>query len=100
MKDLLPEELKVYTPKTIKTRTELLQELEEIRSTGVAFDCEEHTQGLCAVGTVVKVPIEYPTAISIPIPSVRFAGNEEMFASAIRQTALEIESRFNLREVL
>src|SRR5579885_1819140 len=42
---LLPRELEPLTPYTITSREQLLEELERIRRTGVAFDREEHTLG-------------------------------------------------------
>jgi DNA-binding IclR family transcriptional regulator len=44
------------TPHTITDRDELEAELEEIRQRGVAYNREESTEGLNAVGTVVKGP--------------------------------------------
>ncbi len=40
------EELKTLTDKTVATRTELKQDLKQIRSTGVSFDIDGNTEGL------------------------------------------------------
>ena len=51
----------------------LRQELEKVRVSGLAFDIDEHTPGVCAIGTAFLDAHGHPYAISIPIPSVRFA---------------------------
>jgi len=38
----------------------------------VAFDLEEHTEGICAVGTAVFDKVGKPYAISIPVPAQRY----------------------------
>ncbi len=91
---LIPEHLPSYTAKTITTRDELIRELETVRNTGVAYDKEEHTLGICALGTVVLGPLNSTAAISIPVPSVRFYGNEVKLASAMLETRDAINSRY------
>jgi len=91
---IIPKKLHSYTPKTLQTRDELLQELETVRLTGVAYDREEHTQGICAVGAVVYAPMDTIAALTIPVPSVRFYGNEENLVSALLQTCQAINSRY------
>jgi DNA-binding IclR family transcriptional regulator len=90
---LLPEQLQVFTPKTIPTRAQLMKELERVRSEGVGYDCEEHTLGICAVGSVIQGFMNPLTAISIPVPSIRFYGNEEKLVSALTQTCETISQR-------
>jgi DNA-binding IclR family transcriptional regulator len=38
----------------------------------VAFDLEEHTEGICAVGTAFLDPVGRCMALSIPVPTTRF----------------------------
>jgi DNA-binding IclR family transcriptional regulator len=94
IKRMLPEQLPIFTSNTIPTRSQLLTELQEIRSLGVAMDREEHTIGICAVGTVVTLPNRKPAAISIPIPTIRFEGKEEKFVHALLLTRNMINARF------
>jgi DNA-binding IclR family transcriptional regulator len=56
-----------------KTRTidSLLQEINEIRTRGIAFDREEHSLGICALGTAFRDQAGTIYAISIPIPTNR-----------------------------
>ena len=91
---ILPERLPIYTPKTIPTRRQLMQELERVRMEGVAFDREEHTQGICAVGAAIQGLMGALAAISIPVPSVRFYDNESKFVPALIRTCEAINQRF------
>jgi DNA-binding IclR family transcriptional regulator len=61
----------------------LLGQLTEIRAAGVAYDREEHTTGICAVGSVVPAPDGGYAAVSIPLPAQRFYGNEKGLAEAL-----------------
>jgi DNA-binding IclR family transcriptional regulator len=48
-----------------------LAEIDTIRSTGVAEDRQEHTEGICATGTAFRV-ISGIYAVSLPMPALRF----------------------------
>src|SRR3954464_14950089 len=80
---VLPTRLKRCTPATITGRAELLAELEAVRRTHVAFDREEHTSGISAAGIAVRDPFGALAAISVPMPTQRFAGREEEIAEAL-----------------
>lgn len=85
---LLPDPLPRFTPQTIASRPRLLAELEAIRRDGVAFDREEHTEGICAVGAAIAAPGDGgAAAISVPVPSQRFTGAEDRIAAATREAA-------------
>ncbi len=86
---LLPARLQRTTPKTIASRSALLEELARIRRRGVAFDREEHTQGICAVGAAVLDAAGPVAAISVPVPTPRFGGNEKRYAAEVRAAAEE-----------
>ena len=88
---LLPARLERLTPTTITGRGQLLDELERIRVEGVAFDREEHTPGICAVGAVVRDASGRLAAVTVPLPAQRFYGNEEALVGPIRRTCKEIE---------
>jgi DNA-binding IclR family transcriptional regulator len=94
VENLLPKELKWYTDKTITNRDELLKELETVRSEGVAFSREEHIEGICAAGAVVVDRLGNRSAVSIPLPSTRFYGNEEKLISALLKTCQNINRHF------
>ncbi len=85
---LLPDPLPRLTPQTIVSREQLLAELAAIRRAGIAFDREEHTEGICAVGAAVGAPGDpAAAAISVPVPSQRFTAAEERIVAATREAA-------------
>ena len=82
---LLPARLEPHTSQTIASRAKLLVELDDVRKAGVAFDREEHTEGICAVGVALPDSSGAPmAAISVPMPSQRFHGQEKRVAIAVR----------------
>ena len=85
--DLLPAQLTRFTGTTITTRAALLGELDAVRRTGVAFDREEHTDGISAVAALVTDGSGPVAAMSVPVPTQRFTGNEARYAAAVRAAA-------------
>jgi DNA-binding IclR family transcriptional regulator len=73
VKAVVPARLSRYTPATLTRRSALLEELTDIRRTGVALDCEEHTEGISAGGFAVRDGSGTVAAISVPMPTQRFA---------------------------
>jgi DNA-binding IclR family transcriptional regulator len=98
VRKLLPRRLKPRTPNTITSLTALMRELEEIREGGVAFDREEHTEGICAVGVAVRESIGADAAITVPMPSQRFAKRETPTVRALVDTQHRIERHFGAPE--
>lgn len=88
---LLPERLDQLTPNTTTDRGQLLAELEEVRATRLAYDREEHTLGICAVGTTLTGADRRPVAMTMPMPAHRFYGNEEALAKALLATRRQFE---------
>lgn len=86
---LLPSRLAALTPNTITSRKRLWAELHRVRDARVAYDREEHTLGICAVGAVVTDPYGPVAAISVPVPAVRFNGNEHTITRALLQVCGE-----------
>lgn len=88
---LLPSRLPRLTPATIASHAALQAELERIRAAGgVAFDREEHTEGICAVGAVVRDAAGAPVAaISVPVPTPRFRRREARLGRAVAAVARE-----------
>lgn len=85
---LLPKRLPRLTPHTIVSRAELLAELDLIRHSGAAFDREEHTEGICAVGAAISDGADpAAAAISVPAPAQRFRDNERRIEVAVREAA-------------
>jgi IclR family acetate operon transcriptional repressor len=69
--DALPTELPPRTKNTIKTRSELLARLEEIREKGYSFDLEEAYVGVRCVGVAVAVPRWPVVHVSFTLPLQR-----------------------------
>jgi DNA-binding IclR family transcriptional regulator len=86
---ILPARLAAFTPATITTKRDLWAELETVRATGVAYDREEHTEGIAAVGAVVRDAYGVAAAISVPVPSQRFAGREDELAERVLAVCAE-----------
>jgi DNA-binding IclR family transcriptional regulator len=84
---LLPARLARFTPATITTRAALATELEQIRRDGIAFDREEHTEGISAVGAAVLDAGTVVAALSVPVPTARFAGQRERYTKEVRAAA-------------
>jgi DNA-binding IclR family transcriptional regulator len=91
VRDTLPSQLERYTEQTTTQRPELMAELDSIREGGVAFDREEHTEGICAGGIAVIDAFGALAALSVPMPMQRFYGREDEIATELlvtRQAAL------------
>jgi len=72
IKLLGPKRLDAHTPNTVTDTKALLAQLSSIRKSKVAYDHEEHLEGVSAVGTFIQEPGGKLYAISIPVPTVRF----------------------------
>lgn len=88
---LLPKKLEALTPKTITSRARLWEELERIAETGVAFDREEHTEGISAVGTAVRDSATIIAAITVVAPTQRFERNVDFYTERLLHAKREIE---------
>jgi DNA-binding IclR family transcriptional regulator len=80
---LLPARLPRHTPATITSRAALLEQLAEIRASHIAFDHEEHTEGISAAGFALRDPAGRLAAITVPMPTQRFAGREALIAKRL-----------------
>lgn len=83
-----------FTPNSICTWSQLEAEIKEIRKTGIAFDHDEHTLGISAVGTSIIGPEGEAAAISVPTPSVRFTDKKKEIEAAIRDCRNLLIERF------
>jgi DNA-binding IclR family transcriptional regulator len=88
---LLPDRLERLTPNTVGQLDDLIRELADVRERGVAFDREEHTLGICAIGTAIVDSDGRAVAITVPTPVQRFYGNEEKISSALLAARKELE---------
>ena len=72
MKRRLPKRLEIPARHTLVNRKDLLAELDEVRATGLAYDCEEHHAGICGVGVAITDIDGSSASISVPMPAARF----------------------------
>lgn len=79
------------TPRTLTRLDDLLQDLKNVRKTGVAIDREEHTFGICAAGVVTRDPVGNMVAISVPVPAQRFYKNQRQIVARLRATKEALE---------
>lgn len=59
-------------------------EIAEIRTDGVAFDRDEHTDGISAAGVAARVAGGNVVAISVPAPTERFLAHRDRIVAALR----------------
>jgi DNA-binding IclR family transcriptional regulator len=83
------------TPRSLTRLDALLRELAIVRRSGVAFDHEEHTLGICAVSVAFRDPLGNPVAISVPVPTQRFADAQAKIAKQLIATKHAMETRRN-----
>lgn len=75
---------------TKEAEVTLLRELEDVRDSGVAFDRDEHTDGISAVGAAFFDRQGDLYAVSLPTPSSRFRLEETRLAENLLQTMKQI----------
>jgi DNA-binding IclR family transcriptional regulator len=92
VRELLPQPLLRLTPRTVAGPDELLEELEQVRMTGIGFDREEHATGVCAVARTVSAPDGWTAAVTVPLPAERFYGYEHVLISVLDAACAEIET--------
>ncbi len=86
---------RAYEPRTPRTLTKigaLLADLKMVRKTGVAYDREEHTLGICAVGVALQDPLGNAVAISVPVPTQRFQQQHSVIAERLLATKRAMEA--------
>jgi DNA-binding IclR family transcriptional regulator len=79
----LKRDLDRYTARTLTDPARLEAELERIRAEEVAYDIEEHTEGLCATATLLRGRLGGLFAVGIPVPAQRFHGHQDRFRTAL-----------------
>jgi len=83
------------TPKTLTRLDTLLSDLRGVRRTGIAYDREEHTLGICAAGVALHDPLGNAVAISVPVPSQRFQNHQALIAEKLAATKNALERHMN-----
>lgn len=88
------------TPNTIGKPAELRIAVEACVRSGVAFDDEEHTEGICAVGTAFYDPLGRCLALSVPVPTTRFKRMKADLVKHILNARATILGTFQLEPVI
>ncbi len=86
------------TPRTITDPATLLEELDQVRAEGVAYDREENSEGICAVGMVLRGLSGAALAVSVPLPAQRFYGREPLLRDALLSWGKQVERELGGRD--
>ncbi len=87
---LLKKGLFKETKNTLENTNELLSEIQRIRISKIAFDDQEHTEGISAAGTAFHDPLGRIFAISVPVPTIRFVRSREVITDALLHLRSEL----------
>lgn len=91
IKQLFPAELPACTPHTLSSRAALLDELQTVRDTHMAYARQEHTLGLSSIA----VAIDSHTglyAFEVTLPEARFDEKREVVEKALLKSVEMIQS--------
>lgn len=99
MEKLIGRSYQARTPKTLTDLKTLLADLKTVRKTGVAYDLEEHTVGICAAGVAMQDKLGNAVAISVPVPTQRFAGQQKHIADRLLATKSALEARMQAEKI-
>jgi DNA-binding IclR family transcriptional regulator len=69
---MLPDVLERFTDKTLTDRAEVLRAVETVRKTGIAYNREEATRGVCGAAIAIRARSGTWLAISVPVPGQRY----------------------------
>ena len=89
---LIPDTLEPLTRFTKLDRRALVEELDVVRATGVAFDHQEHTLGVSAVGAAVRDAGGSMAAITVAMPAARLENLEGRVAEELLRARHDIEN--------
>ena len=95
-------ELRAYTEKTVRSRSELLKQLKVIRSGMMAYCREEHHRGMISVALpVFNTEDQVVAAITITTPTVRFnRAHEKVLQGVLRDGTARLSARLGSRSSL
>lgn len=72
----------------------LMGELADVRRKGLAYDLDEHSSGVSAIGFAFTDWSGELHAISVPVPSSRFEGQRSVIEKALLETSANIQLTF------
>lgn len=65
---------------------QIMNDIMAIRKDGMAFDIDEQTDGISAIGIGLRDEADQLYAISVPVPSYRFEGKKHALIDALKKT--------------
>lgn len=83
---ILPCQLEARTNRTVTDHQQLLDEIAEVRRTGIAYDIEEYEIGVAAVGAFVRDVMGDTVSIAAVAPMARFKVDEDAIVAAVLRT--------------
>ena len=90
---LLIGRLKRYTKATITDRAALDAEIQDAANTGLAYDMEEHSAGICAIGAAFRDSLGREFSLSIPVPASRFADKRQQLSKLLIKSRAALVER-------
>lgn len=88
------DQLPQLTPRTIRTRTELLCEVASVRRVGYAMNREETEEGITSLAVAVVADHPSPVAINVSMPQSRISvGRRAEILAALRRSAVSLNAR-------
>jgi len=73
---------------TVRSKSRLKKELQQVKSTGFAYSREEFTLGITAIATAVRIETKFCGAINLAVPTARFTPDRDsIFREALRRAA-------------
>jgi len=97
LSQLRPNELSQYlasvifepvTPHTVRSKSRLRKELQQVKATSFAYSREEFTLGITAVATAVCSDSKFYGAVNVAVPTARFTPDRDtIFRQALRRAA-------------
>jgi DNA-binding IclR family transcriptional regulator len=83
--ELIGKSIAEHPDHPLADRSALVREIDKARQTHLAFDFEEHREGITAVGTALLDWFGRPMAVSVPTPSLRFAVRQDEIIARLLQ---------------
>jgi DNA-binding IclR family transcriptional regulator len=92
---MLARPLSRDTRATATSATEVERQVQLVLASGLAFDLEEHTEGICAVGTSFIDAAGRAYALSIPVPKMRYDNIQGTLAAPLIETRNRIVAQID-----
>ena len=92
---MLPSVLHRYTLHTLTSVAAIEADLDKAAETGVAYDVEEATLGICAAAIAVREPSGTLLTISVVVPAQRFPEAEAEITGALRKARDDMLAEFS-----